>query len=282
MPVTIAGVRVWRIVEFVTGFDPSFYPEASPAAVADVPELVPDFVTGAGNLLMSFQSFVLETERQRILVDTCSGNDRHRPTFAAFDEQRRPFLVDLTAAGFPPESFDIVVCTHLHVDHVGWNTRPANGRWVPTFPNARYRFGAADIAYWAGSDDPLHGPAFVDAVQPVLDAGLVDPVDAETELADGVTLQPTPGHTPGHLSVWIGQQGVITGDVVHHPIQFRHPDWTATGDVDPDLARATRRVLLDTCASTGALLLGTHFAGPGGGWVEADGGTYCFSPQAVW
>lgn len=282
MPVTVAGVRIFRIVEFVLSFDRSFYAEATAADVAGQPDLAPDYVDGAGALLMAFQSFVLEGGGRRILVDTCTGNDRSRPTFGAFDHQRRPFLTELAAAGFPPESIDTVVCTHLHVDHVGWNTRLAGGRWVPTFPRARYRFGAADIELWSHSTDPLHGPAFADSVRPVLEAGLVDPVDGSTELGAGITLQPTPGHTPGHLSVWIGQDCVVTGDVLHHPIQCRHPDWTATGDVDPDQARATRRTLLDTCAGTGALMLGTHFAGSGAGRVARAGNHYDFTPVAVW
>lgn len=249
MPMTVAGVRIWRIVEFVMGFDRDFYPEATAADVAAQSDLVPEFIDGAGALLMSFQSFVLEAAGRRILVDTCTGNQRSRPTFASFDHQHRPFLPDLAAAGFAPASFDAVVCTHLHADHVGWNTRLADGQWIPTFPNARYLLGAADLDHWSRSTDPLHGPAFADAVRPVLDAGLVDPVDGRTELGAGTTLRPTPGHTPGHVSVWIEDACVITGDVLHHPIQCRHPEWTATGDVDPGQARATRQALLDTCAA---------------------------------
>ena len=138
---------------------------------------------------------------------------------------------------------------------------------------------AADLDHWARSDDPLHAPAFADSVRPVIDADLVEPVDADTELTAGVRLQATPGHTPGHLSLWIGDRCVITGDVLHHPIQCRHPEWTARGDGDPQQARATRRELQAAAAATNALVLGTHFAGTSAGRVRATGDGYHFAPE---
>jgi glyoxylase-like metal-dependent hydrolase (beta-lactamase superfamily II) len=198
-----------------------------------------------------------------------------------------PFAVDFFAEAIPddvaaegwlvPDWVDTGICTHLHFDHVGWNTRLMDGKWIPTFPHARYLFGAADIDYWSRSTDPLHSGAFLDSVQPLFDAGLVDPIAEGTAITADLTL--TPGHTPGHLSVWIGDRCVITGDVLHHPIQVRHPEWTARGDVDPDLARAARSQVLETSATNNALLLGTHFAGTGAGRVFTTEDGYRFTAE---
>jgi glyoxylase-like metal-dependent hydrolase (beta-lactamase superfamily II) len=274
----VDGVRVTRVVEHVMPFAVDFFAEATPSDVAAEPWLVPDFVDSRGRFLMSFHTFVIEAEGRCIVVDTCTGNSKDRPMIPEFDHQHRPFLADLAAAGFVPESVDMVVCTHLHVDHVGWNTRLQDGRWVPTFPRARYLLGAADIDHWSDSEDPLHASAFADSVQPVIDAGLVEPVVADTRLTAEVRIRTSPGHTPGHQSVWIGDRCVITGDVLHHPIQCRHPEWTATGDLDPDAARTTRREMLAAAASTNALVLGTHFAGTSAGRVVDDGDVYRFVP----
>ena len=257
----VGGVRITRVVEFVMPFPVDFFAEATPADVAAEAWLRPDFVTADGQYLMSLQSCVIEAGDLRIVVDTCVGNSKDRPLIPEFHHLRRPFLAQLAAAGFPPESIDLVVCTQLHVDHVGWNTRLVDGEWIPTFPRARYLFGAADIDFFAQSHDSLHAPAFADSVRPVIDAGLVDPVDTDMTLTGEVRLGSTPGHTPGHMSVWIGERCVITGDVLHHPIQCRHPEWTARGDADPEMARATRAELLAAAAATNALVLGTHFAG---------------------
>ena len=260
-------------------FSVDFFAEATPADVAAEAWLVPDFVDADGYYLMSLHTFVVEAGTLRIVVDTCIGNSKPRPLIPEFDHQDRPFLADLTAAGFAPDTIDIVVCTHLHVDHVGWNTRLVDGEWIPTFPRARYLFGAADVDYWAQSADPLHASAFADSVQPVIDAGLVDTVAADTALTRDVHLRQTPGHTPGHMSVWIAERCVITGDVVHHPIQCRHPEWTARGDADPVIARATRNEFLDAAATTNALVLGTHFAGTSAGRVLSTEDGYQFEPQ---
>jgi glyoxylase-like metal-dependent hydrolase (beta-lactamase superfamily II) len=275
----VGNVHITRVVEFVMPFPVDFFVEATPEDVAAEAWLVPDFVDADGRYLMSIHTFVLEVDGLRVVVDTCTGNAKDRPLIPEFDHQHRPFLESLAGAGFAPDTIDIVVCTHLHVDHVGWNTRLVNGEWTPTFPRARYLFGAADIDCWAQSDDALHAPAFADSVQPVLDAGLVDALAADTGLTRDVELRTTPGHTPGHMSVWISDRCVITGDVVHHPIQCRHPEWTARGDADPDTARATRRRLLADAAATNALVLGTHFAGTSAGRVLSTDDGYRFVPE---
>jgi glyoxylase-like metal-dependent hydrolase (beta-lactamase superfamily II) len=273
---TVEGVRISRVVEHVMPFPVDFFAEATPADVAAEPELALDFVDARGRYRMSLHSYLLEADGRRIVVDTCCGNGKDRPLVPEFDHRDGSYLADLAAAGFTPDTVDTVVCTHLHLDHTGWNTRLVDGEWAPTFPRARYLLGAADLDAWGRSDDPLHAPAFADSVRPVLDAGLVDPVSGDRRLTDGVRLHSTPGHTPGHLSVWVGDRCVITGDTLHHPIQCRHPEWTATGDGDPDLARASRRELLEAAASSDVLVLGTHFAGSSAGHVVRDGDAYRF------
>ena len=142
---------------------------------------------------MSLHTYVLETDGRRIVVDTCAGNSKDRPPIPEFDHQNRPFLAELAVAGFDPETIDIVVCTHLHVDHVGWNTRLENGAWIPTLRNARYLFASADIDYWRQATNPIHASSFADSVQPVIEAGLVDGVAADTDLTRDVQLRRTPG-----------------------------------------------------------------------------------------
>ncbi|MGE5296380.1 MAG: MBL fold metallo-hydrolase [Solirubrobacterales bacterium] len=158
----IGDVRITRVVEQVVPFPVDFFMEAMPADVAAEAWLVPDYVDADGNYLMSLHTYVLETDGRRIVVDTCAGNSKDRPLIPEFDHQNRPFLAELAVAGFDPETIDIVVCTHLHVDHVGWNTRLENGAWIPTFRNARYLFATADIDYWRQATNPIHASSFAD------------------------------------------------------------------------------------------------------------------------
>ncbi|MGZ4665151.1 MAG: MBL fold metallo-hydrolase [Frankiaceae bacterium] len=156
--------RISRVVEHVMSFDVDFFGGATPPDVAAEKEHLADFIDASGRYLMAFQTFVIEAADRRIAVDTGCGNSKPRPLIPEFDHRNWPFLHRLRAAGFAPETIDTVVCTHLHVDHVGWNTRLVDGAWVPTFPHARYLFGAADLDHWARSHDALHGPAFADSV----------------------------------------------------------------------------------------------------------------------
>jgi glyoxylase-like metal-dependent hydrolase (beta-lactamase superfamily II) len=224
---------------------------------------------------MSIHALIVETPDRRIMVDTCLGNDKQR-AIPGWHMRTGPFLRDIAAAGYPRESIDTVLCTHLHVDHVGWNTMRAGDRWVPTFPNARYLMGRTEFEHWsargaanARGDDP-----FGDSVKPVFDAGLVDLVASDHAICPEIRLEPTPGHTPGHVSVRIssrGEEALITGDFMHHPCQMARPDWASAADSDPNQARATRRAVLDRCAGTPVLVIGTHFAGPTAGRVVRDG-----------
>ncbi len=275
----IGDVRITRIVEQETPAPGTFVlPDAEPARVAAHAWLRPHFADAEGQLVMSVHAFVVESGGRRIVVDTCVGNDKDR-TLPFWHRLQGPFLRDLADAGFPRESIDTVLCTHLHVDHVGWNTMLVDGRWVPTFPNARYVFARAEWEHWRTEPQP-EGDVVGDSVRPILDAGLADLVEPGHRLTDEVRLEPTPGHTPGHTSVHVASRGaeaVITGDVMHHPVQCAEPTWRSNFDVDADAARRTRRECLTRWADRAALVLGTHFATPTAGRIVRHGDAWRFT-----
>jgi glyoxylase-like metal-dependent hydrolase (beta-lactamase superfamily II) len=242
--------------------------------------LVPNFVTPQGQIILAVQAFVIEAGGRRIVVDTCVGNSKHREMEQCNDLQTA-FMEDMTAAGFPPETIDTVLCTHLHFDHVGWNTRLVNGRWVPTFPKARYIFGRREWEFCQSllKDTSADVEHILDSVQPILDAGLADLVDTNHRLTEEIWLEPTHGHTPGHVSVHIrsrGQDAVITGDVFHNPIQFAEPEICSIGCVDKEMSRKTRREFLSRYENKAARVFAVHFNDPVG-WIVRDGHNWRFS-----
>jgi glyoxylase-like metal-dependent hydrolase (beta-lactamase superfamily II) len=265
---------VTKVTELeVTGGTKFILPDATPEAVQRYRWLAPHFMDESGRLRMSVHALVVETPTRRIVVDTCIGNDKER-SIPGWSHLQTPFLRDLAAAGYPRESIDTILCTHLHVDHVGWNTMLVDGKWMPTFPNARYLIGRTELEYWQRQqDDAAHVASFADSVKPILDAGLVELIDADHRVCDEVRLVPTPGHTPGHASVQISSNGLealITGDFVHHPCQMARLEWASAADFDADQARETRRALFNRLAGTATLLIGTHFATPSAGRVVRD------------
>ena len=275
----IGNVTVTKIVELeVTGGSRFILPQATYDEILPIGWLQPHFADERGRLKMSIHALVVETPGRRIIVDTCLGNDKQDRRIPTWNKLQGPFLADLAAAGFPRESIDTVLCTHLHVDHVGWNTMLVEDRWVPTFPRARYLMGRVEFAHWRAQHERDDMAAvFADSVAPIHDAGLVDLVETDHRLCDEISLLPTVGHTPGHVSVHISSQGeeaLITGDFMHHPCQIARPDWSSTADSDPDQARATRRHMLAELADRPVLVIGTHFAGATAGRIVRDGSTY--------
>ena len=276
----IGDVTVTRILELeMTGGTRFILPQATPDVVLGMPWLTPHFADETGRLRMSVHALAVQTPTRRIIVDTCIGNDKQReiPNWSGLQTS---FLADLEAAGFARESIDVVLCTHLHVDHVGWNTMLVDGKWVPTFPNARYLMGRAEYDYWRGEEDgnahPERSP-FHDSVKPVWDAGLIDLVETNHAICEEVSFEPTLGHTPGHVSVRIrsrGEEALITGDFIHHPCQFNHPDWASSADFDTTASTRTRERMFETLAGTQVLVIGTHFAAPTAGHVVRDGDSY--------
>ena len=272
----IGDVKVSRVVEMeVAGGTRFILPDATRDACRPYRWMHPHFMDDAGNLVMSIHALVVDTGACRIVVDTCIGNDKERD-IPAWSHLQTGFLEDLAAADYARETIDTVLCTHLHVDHVGWNTMLVDGQWLPTFPNARYLVAEQEWSYWR--DVAASGPVLADSVRPVIDAGLVDFVPTDHRLCEEVWLEPTPGHTPGHVSVRIasaGEQALITGDCIHHPCQMTRPDWCSSADYDQAAARRTREALLERHAGDDTLVIGTHFATPTAGYVKRrDGGGY--------
>jgi glyoxylase-like metal-dependent hydrolase (beta-lactamase superfamily II) len=242
--------------------------------------LVPKWVTPAGEIILAVQAFVLEVRDQKIVIDTCVGNDRERELPQCANMQTA-FLEDFKAAGIDPDSVTTVLCTHLHFDHCGWNTRLKNGKWVPTFPNARYLFGRKEWAYWQNvlkekSENVQH---IIDSVQPILDAGLADFVDTDHSVTDEIWLEPSHGHTPGHVSVRVssrGQEAIVSGDVFHNPIQFAEPEICAAACVDKVMSRQTRRDFIARYANSPVRFFAIHFNEPVGRAVS-DGKGWRFT-----
>lgn len=263
---------------------PWLLPEAVAGVIDEASWLRPEFAD-AETIRLASHSFAVQANGLRILVDTGIGNGKQRanPAWHGLDTG---YLQRLAAAGFAPESVDLVITTHLHTDHVGWNTRLEDGEWVPTFPNARYVTSKAERDYWDTVElDEARRQMFRDSVTPIRDNGQYDQVDVPElghELAPGVLLVPAPGHTPGQIAVRLrgtDRTALITGDSVHHPVQLSHPHLTSCVDIDPAQAVRTRARLLDELAGTDTLLLGTHFPHPTGGVVRKDGDRFRLHPQ---
>ena len=275
----IGNVTVTRVIEAALPTPgPFVLPDATPENIQKIPWLVPDFAQPDGILLMSIHALVVESQGRKILVDTCLGNDKKRG-IPDWNMRTGPFLQDLAAAGCPRESVDTVVCTHLHVDHVGWNTMKVGDKWVPTFPNARYLIGRKEWDYWGKEPVNPDEPIMDDSVRPILDAGLADLVEADHKLTNEVWLEPTHGHTPGHVSVRIssgGEDAVITGDMVHHPSQIAKPEWASSFDYDQKASTATRHDAFARWSKGNYLVIGTHFNSPTAGKIVRDGGAYRF------
>jgi glyoxylase-like metal-dependent hydrolase (beta-lactamase superfamily II) len=288
----IGEVKVTRIVESESLFDiPTMFPKASAQEVQRLDWLKPHFVTDDWQGKLSIHALIVETPDLTIVVDTCIGNGRDRLAYASNSMLQTAFMEDFAAAGFDREKVDVVLCTHLHFDHVGWNTMLQDGAWVPTFPNARYLFNRAEFEHWRDTQGDatedmflnVQKVVFTDSIQPVLDAGLVDLVDENHRVCDEVWFEPTPGHSPGHVCVRIrsqGQDAFITGDMVHHPFQFANAEWSmASVDYDSDAATATRARVYDAVADQPVLVIGTHFAGVTAGRVKRDGDAYRFDAE---
>ena len=278
----IGAVKITRVVEMEmpVEYDEKrpFLKQARPDELARIPWLAPHYVTPTGGLKLSIHALLVEAPGLRLVVDTCIGNDKPRKLNGG-QPLSTNFLERLAEAGWSRDSVDTVICTHLHVDHVGWNTMLENGRWVPTFPRARYLIGEKEYAHWSTQGEGEDLEILDDSVRPVFDAGLVDFVAMDHRLSSEIRLTPTPGHTPGHVSVVIESQGeraLITGDSMHHPCQIARPDWSPWFDVDPVASEVTRKQMLGDLADQPVLVIGTHFAAPTAGHVKRDGQTYRF------
>lgn len=277
---TVGRVRITRIVEIAgVGGTRFILPQGIPEEIQKMPWLAPHYATAEGRLRLNVQSWIVDTPTRKIIVDTCIGNDKSDRSVPLWNGLAKPFLSDLAKAGYPADTIDTVLCTHLHVDHVGWNTRLVNSQWVPTFTSARYVFGQTEYDHWsAHSLEGEHKAVFEDSVQPIVARGLADLVNNDHRICDEVSLIPTPGHTPGHHSILIKSDGataLLTGDIAHHPCQMARLGWSSTVDSDPVQSIETRKMVFSRFADTPALVFGGHFDP---GHIVRDGDAFKFIP----
>ncbi|MSO76378.1 MAG: MBL fold metallo-hydrolase [Alphaproteobacteria bacterium] len=285
MPGRKIGDITVRRVEEVGGpsFTPEFlYPDWTPEHLEKHRHwLVPGcYHERTGRFLMGIQSWVVETKHHTILIDTGIGNQksRSRPTWNMLD---LPWLARLGEVGVTPEQVDYVLCTHLHVDHVGWNTRLEDGRWVPTFPNARYLFPKGDYEHWERENrtSPANDGSFNDSVLPIMAAGKAELFGDAHVIADAIQVVASPGHSPGHVCFKVeskGESALIAGDIMHHVMQVYEPDFSTSFCADRDLARVSRKRILAEYAGTPTLVMPCHFPAPYCGRVVSDGQNYRF------
>ncbi|WP_179957548.1 MBL fold metallo-hydrolase [Exilibacterium tricleocarpae] len=275
----VGEVKITRVVEQVEITDGRFViQQAAPENVKPHTWLQPHYADDQGRLVFSIHAFVVESEDCLIVVDTCVGNFKNRD-IPNWHQLQTTFMEDFIAAGFDPLAVDKVLCTHLHDDHVGWNTQLVDGRWVPTFANAKYLLAQQEWQAWHRRDG--FEEILSDSVRPIIDAGLMEFIEPPHAVTGEVKLVPTPGHTPGHVSVEIASgnaRAVITGDIMHNPVQCAEPDWQGSADRDPDRARSTRHQLLEQWCNAGVLVLGTHFPTPTGGRVIRAAEHWRFDP----
>jgi glyoxylase-like metal-dependent hydrolase (beta-lactamase superfamily II) len=284
----VSDMTIDRIVDQEAGFTPilEFLPSLSrelldenrswlqPAALDPATEMA----------VLCFQSYVLRTPHHTILVDACIGNDKsfpHRPRWHRKTDGN--WMRALGAAGVGVDDIDFVMCTHLHGDHVGWNTRLENGRWVPTFPNAKYLFSKKEYEYWEGVHRTTPLDPMAESVLPVIEANKAELVTSDHALDDHLRLTPTPGHTPDHFAVCAGRRGdaaVFTGDLIHSPLQARYPDLVMRVDYDPQQASVTRRRFFERHCDTQTLCCTMHFPSPSVGHVKRWGDGFRLEPLA--
>ncbi len=281
--VRLGGATATRIEEsYEPNFDAKvFFPDWDPGVVDRHRNwLVPGhYDEPSGFLKLSVHSWLLKVGGKHILIDTCVGNHKSRPHRPKWHLMETNYLGRLKAAGVEPDQIDMVMCTHLHVDHVGWNTKLENGKWVPTFRNAKYVFSRADYDHYLKIDsDPGTGPAnagsFRDSVLPVVEAGLTQMVDGAAQLDENLRITPAPGHTPGTIRIDFesrGEKAVFCGDILHHALQVYHPEWNSFACLDQDNARTSRRATIEHCAGSGARLLPCHFGAPFTCRIESTG-----------
>lgn len=278
---SVGDLTIHRVIEQETSFVPAL--EMLPALTPEVLAENRTWMRQAkaldeqDTLILCFQSYVVKTPHHTILVDSCIGNDKPRPRPKWNMKTDDTYLRALGAAGFSVDDIDFVMCTHLHVDHVGWNTRLENGRWVPTFPNARYVFAKQEFDHWSAQNAKAEIPPFADSVLPVVEAKRHELVGNDHQIGDHVRILPTPGHTPGHVAIAMGRgkdDAVFSGDLMHSPLQTLYPELSIKFDVDQAAAATTRRSFLERYCDTDTLCCTAHFPSPSVGKIRRKGNAF--------
>jgi glyoxylase-like metal-dependent hydrolase (beta-lactamase superfamily II) len=279
----VGDVTITRVTELVINNAPEFlFPDWNPEVVQEHQDwLVPGCMDQTHqHFIQSIHTWVVKTQHHTLLIDTATGNDKERPAVPQLDHLHLPYIERLKAAGVTPEAVDYVLLTHLHVDHVGWNTRLVDGRWVPTFPNAKYVFSKVEQEYYSGParDSCRHRnsiAAYQDSVLPVIEAGQADMIDVDgSEFIDGLSFLPTPGHSIDHASISLsscGEEALFAGDIMHHPLQIYRPEWNSVYCEFAGPARASRLWALEYAAERGATFFSTHFPESSAGLVTRKG-----------
>jgi glyoxylase-like metal-dependent hydrolase (beta-lactamase superfamily II) len=276
---TIGDTIVHRIIEMECGFTPAleFLPTLTPEVLAESRPWMRDplALDDQDKLVLCFQAYIIRTGKHTILIDSCVGNDKNRPTRPMWHMKKDSIFMDgLKEVGLSVEDIDFVLCTHLHVDHVGWNTRLENGRWVPTFPNARYLFSKTELDFWLAENARETVPPIADSVIPIVEAKRHQLVTSDYGLNDLVSLVPTPGHTIDHYAVRLGKGGkdaIFTGDFIHSPLQAKWPDLGMRLDYDQRQSSATRWKLLEELCDTTTQCCFAHFPSPSRGYIRRWG-----------
>ena len=274
----LGDLEIHRAIESeVPIFDTfTFFPDATRDVVeANKDWLMPRYIDPKTiEIILCIQSYIIKTSHHTILVDTCVGNHKSRPARPSWHMQNAPFIEELANVGVHPEEVDFVLCTHLHVDHVGWNTKLVDGRWVPTFPNAKYIFSRNEYELWESRHE--NGAAvpvplvYEDSVLPIVEAGQAIIVEDTHQIDDGMWLEPAPGHTPGHVMLNLKSReeaALMSGDAIHHPIQLIRPEWSSRACEDPHMSAVSRTKMLERVADTNTLLCPAHFGSPTMGHV---------------
>jgi len=284
---TLGDVSLTRVIEIGRSSFPttSMLPESTAEGVARHHAwLKPDFWDDATDDLGSrIGTWIVRTPEHLVLIDTGVGNDKARTGAPAWNMRTGSYLDDLAAVGVTPEQVDFVVCTHLHVDHVGWNTRWKDGRWVPTFPNAKYVIAGAEWEFWKHENESgqEESGCIADSVVPIVDAGQALLVDSDFKIGEHLRFEPWVGHTPGHVCVRLttsAGNAVFSGDLMHRTVQVAEPQWSSRFCYDPAQARVTRRAFVERHADSGTLILAGHFPRPG--YIVRENGGHRFTPAA--
>jgi glyoxylase-like metal-dependent hydrolase (beta-lactamase superfamily II) len=279
---SVGDLTIHRVIEQEFAFVPAldFIPALTPEVLAENRAWMREAnaLDDKDTLIVCFQSYVVKTPHHTILIDSCIGNDKPRPQRPKWHMKTDDtYMRALNAAGVPVEDIDFVMCTHLHVDHVGWNTRLENGRWVPTFPKARYVVARQEFDYWSEQNTKAEVPPFVDSVLPVVDAKRHELVGNDHQIGDHVRILPTPGHTPGHVAFTFGRgkdDAVFSGDLMHSPLQTLYPELSIKFDVDQAQAAKTRRNFLERYCDTDTLCCTAHFPSPSAGKIRRKGNAF--------
>jgi len=276
----LGDIRVDRIVDWDGPFltAPQMFPDATREALEPhLDWLAPDALSADElRLKLPVQSYLVRSARHTLLIDTCIGCRKSHDVFRGWGARSdETWLANLRAAGVSPADIDTVMCTHLHVDHCGWNTQQVDGRWVPTFPNAKYLFARPEYEASAAANSIV----FRENVLPVMEAGQAVLVELDHEIEHGIRFEPTVGHTPGHVAVALASNGaraVMSGDLIHSPLQLAFPEWSPRVDWDRALSARTRRGFLERHADSDVIVMTAHFPQPSMGQVLSTGNAFRF------